>query len=45
MVCDIANEHAVAQVFADHQPHYVLHAAAYKQVPMMEDQRRRGRAQ
>ncbi len=36
VVCDIANEHAVSQAFADHQPQLVLHAAAYKQVPMME---------
>jgi FlaA1/EpsC-like NDP-sugar epimerase len=36
VVCDIANPASFAQVFADHQPDYVFHAAAYKHVPMME---------
>lgn len=36
VVCDIANAASFSQVFADHQPNYVFHAAAYKHVPMME---------
>ena len=35
-VCDVTDEAAIAQLFADHQPQYVIHAAAYKHVPMME---------
>jgi FlaA1/EpsC-like NDP-sugar epimerase/lipopolysaccharide/colanic/teichoic acid biosynthesis glycosyltransferase len=35
-VCDVTDESTLAQLFADHQPHYVIHAAAYKHVPMME---------
>jgi len=32
----VQNERLVAQVFADHQPSTVFHAAAYKHVPMVE---------
>lgn len=39
MVCfvaDISNKERLRRVFAEHKPHYVFHAAAYKHVPMME---------
>lgn len=37
IVADIANQHRMEQIFADYRPEYVFHAAAYKHVPMMED--------
>ena len=37
IVADIANEQRMAEIFSQHKPHYVFHAAAYKHVPMMED--------
>jgi FlaA1/EpsC-like NDP-sugar epimerase len=36
VVCDVAHPASLSQVFADHQPQFVFHAAAYKHVPMME---------
>jgi FlaA1/EpsC-like NDP-sugar epimerase len=36
VICDITNASRLAQVFAQHRPDYVVHAAAYKHVPMME---------
>jgi FlaA1/EpsC-like NDP-sugar epimerase/lipopolysaccharide/colanic/teichoic acid biosynthesis glycosyltransferase len=36
VVCDVAHAPSLSQVFADHQPQFVFHAAAYKHVPMME---------
>ena len=36
-VADILDEPTLNRVFAEHQPHIVFHAAAYKHVPLMED--------
>lgn len=36
VICDIANAGRMAQVYAQHRPEYVVHAAAYKHVPLME---------
>lgn len=36
-VASITNETYMEQLFAKHRPDYVFHAAAYKHVPMMED--------
>ena len=36
-MADIANYNRMEQIFKEHQPDYVFHAAAYKHVPMMED--------
>ena len=35
-VCDIRDEAKLERVFAEHRPEVVLHAAAYKHVPVME---------
>jgi FlaA1/EpsC-like NDP-sugar epimerase len=35
---DAKDERRVAEVFARHRPHVVFHAAAYKHVPLMEDE-------
>lgn len=37
IVADIANATRMEQIFAQYHPQYVFHAAAYKHVPMMED--------
>ena len=37
IVSSIANKEHMEQIFATHRPDYVFHAAAYKHVPMMED--------
>ena len=37
IVSSIANREHMEQIFAAHHPDYVFHAAAYKHVPMMED--------
>ena len=37
IVSSIANKEHMERIFAAHRPHYVFHAAAYKHVPMMED--------
>lgn len=37
IVADITNFNRMEQLFAKHCPDYVFHAAAYKHVPMMED--------
>lgn len=37
IVGDIANEQRMEEIFISHKPEYVFHAAAYKHVPMMED--------
>ena len=36
VICDITNQTRLAQVYAQHRPEYVIHAAAYKHVPLME---------
>lgn len=37
IVADIANQRRMEDIFRTHKPEYVFHAAAYKHVPMMED--------
>lgn len=37
IVGSIANPTQMEQIFSEHRPEYVFHAAAYKHVPMMED--------
>ena len=37
VVSSIANEEHMEKLFKEHRPEYVFHAAAYKHVPMMED--------
>ena len=37
IVSSITNKEHMEQIFATHRPDYVFHAAAYKHVPMMED--------
>ena len=37
LVGDIANQERMEEIFLAHNPDYVFHAAAYKHVPMMED--------
>lgn len=37
IVTSITNATHMEQLFRDHRPEYVFHAAAYKHVPMMED--------
>ena len=36
VIADIRNAERLAQIFAQHQPHVVFHAAAHKHVPLME---------
>jgi FlaA1/EpsC-like NDP-sugar epimerase len=36
VICDITNQTRLAQVYAQYRPEYVIHAAAYKHVPLME---------
>lgn len=37
IVADISNANRMEQIFKEYRPQYVFHAAAYKHVPMMED--------
>lgn len=37
LVADIAHRNRMSEIFHQHKPEYVMHAAAYKHVPMMED--------
>ena len=37
IVADISDRKRMEEIFAEHKPEYVFHAAAYKHVPMMED--------
>ena len=37
IVTSITNQSRMEQIFQNHHPDYVFHAAAYKHVPMMED--------
>lgn len=37
IVCDITNKKLMHRIFSLYKPEYVFHAAAYKHVPMMED--------
>ena len=37
LVADIANACRMEEIFSEFKPEYVFHAAAYKHVPMMED--------
>ena len=37
IVADIANPTRMEEIFAEYRPQYIFHAAAYKHVPMMED--------
>jgi FlaA1/EpsC-like NDP-sugar epimerase len=36
VICDITNQGRLSQVYAQQRPDYVIHAAAYKHVPLME---------
>ncbi|HET6779125.1 MAG TPA: polysaccharide biosynthesis protein [Gemmatimonadales bacterium] len=36
LLCDITDQSRLAQAYARHHPEYVIHAAAYKHVPLME---------
>jgi FlaA1/EpsC-like NDP-sugar epimerase len=36
VICDITNQPRLSQVYAQHRPDYVIHAAAYKHVPLLE---------
>jgi len=36
VICDITNATRLSQVYEQHRPDYVVHAAAYKHVPLME---------
>jgi FlaA1/EpsC-like NDP-sugar epimerase len=36
VICDVTNQSRLAQVYAQHHPDYVIHAAAYKHVSLME---------
>ncbi len=37
IVADISDRRIMERIFAEYRPEYVFHAAAYKHVPMMED--------
>ena len=37
IVADISNQERMEAIFSQYKPEYVFHAAAYKHVPMMED--------
>lgn len=37
IICDVRNKETLKEVFKKFTPHVVFHAAAYKHVPMMED--------
>jgi FlaA1/EpsC-like NDP-sugar epimerase len=36
VICDITHQSRLAQVYEQYRPEYVIHAAAYKHVPLME---------
>ena len=38
VVSDICVRERMEELFEEHRPDYVFHAAAYKHVPMMEDE-------
>ena len=37
IICDVRNKAALTEIFKIHQPNVVYHAAAYKHVPLMEE--------
>jgi FlaA1/EpsC-like NDP-sugar epimerase len=37
VVTSVTNVHSMQRIFSAHSPEYIFHAAAYKHVPMMED--------
>lgn len=37
IICDVRNKDAISRVFLQHSPDVVFHAAAYKHVPLMEE--------
>jgi FlaA1/EpsC-like NDP-sugar epimerase len=37
IVADIVDEPAMSRIMEEHRPHIIFHAAAYKHVPLMED--------
>lgn len=38
LVCDVFDSQRLRQIFRQHRPHVIFHAAAHKHVPMMENQ-------
>lgn len=37
IMCDVSNKKRIEEIIAKHQPQIIFHAAAYKHVPMMEN--------
>lgn len=37
IIADVSNKARMEEIFEDNRPQYIFHAAAYKHVPMMED--------
>jgi len=37
VIADVKNKHRLQKLFTQHKPHVIFHAAAYKHVPLMEE--------